>query len=102
MPEKPRTPSAAERAASLPLSLLHPKNLALLAIDHADLPANQRYRVAVMQTADWRDPGSTSRSVPDGPASEVGITDADEVESLAARTRLAVETISDAGRQVQP
>lgn len=101
MADNPPTPSAAERASSMPASLLHPKNLGLLAIEHADLPQDQPIRVAVVQTADWRAPEVYLEvSLPDGPACELEITDADDVESLAGRIRRADETIRDAARML--
>ncbi|WP_454293544.1 hypothetical protein [Salana multivorans] len=80
--------------------LLHPKNLALLAIASLDLPADHPCRVIVVQGIDGRSRVVTVLvEIPDGPGCEVLIDDADDIGSLADKIGRAIAMVLDAQRR---
>lgn len=90
------TEEASLRWDSLPEGQRHPKNLAILAVEHLALPADYPCTVTVVQDVDYRNPVvSVLVALPDGHERIVGILDGDAPVSLAARIRSAVAELVD-------
>lgn len=74
----------------------HPKNLAILTVEHLALPADHPYSVKVLQDVDYRNPVvSVLVGLPDGQERIVEIHDGDDPSSLAARIRAAADELVD-------
>lgn len=79
----------------VPESLLHPKNLALLAIKKLDLPEDRDFQVMVISSIPFA-PIYVEVSVPEGEACEVTIDQDDTIDSLARKIYRAILMVLDA------
>lgn len=83
----------------IPASLLHPKNLALLAKEKLALPEDHPCEVMVLSSIPWA-PIYVEVSRPDGPVCEVTIDEGqDTVDSLARKIDYAIDMVLDAERR---
>ncbi|GAA2394690.1 hypothetical protein [Gordonia cholesterolivorans] len=88
------TEEASLRWDSLPEGQRHPKNLAILVVEHLALPADYPCTVTVLQDVDYRNPVvSVLVALPDGHERTVEIHVDDDPVSLAARMRVAAEVL---------
>ena len=90
------TSEALRRWDALPEGLRHPKNLAMLAIEHLVLPDDHPCRILVLQDADYRNPKvSVFVELPGDAERTVEILDGDDPLALAARIRDAADDLVD-------
>ncbi|SEC96186.1 Uncharacterised protein (plasmid) [Tsukamurella tyrosinosolvens] len=88
------TEDASLRWDALPEGQRHPKNLAILAVEHLVMPASYPCRVTVLQDVDYRKPEiSVLVALPDGRERTVKILDGDDPVTLAARIRGAADQL---------
>jgi len=89
------TSEAVRRWDALPASLRHPKNLAMLAVEHLALPDGHPCRVLVVQDADYRNPRVSVLVELAGVAERtVEILGDDDPVALAARIRAAADDLA--------